>query len=293
MCSAALRPSVRRSALAGRLLCTVASLIAGASVARPLLDPAWWATATPTATTLLIARTVLAVAGTMAAPAVVRATAGPAVDRVTARARARRAAAWGARHVAPLRSWVARTVAGTSLVTAAVPAAAAVSPPPVGVPSVPASGVPPLPPGVRPPTARRPEPPPARPAPPPPGVRPPIAPEPQPPPARPAPPTDPSEPAPAAAPDPAQAERVHRAGRDAATWYRVVPGDSLWSIAAERAGADAGPAEVARTWRRVVAANRSRLRSGHPDLVFPGERLLLPAAAVADGCGGSVRASDR
>ena len=65
----------------------------------------------------------------------------------------------------------------------------------------------------------------------------------------------------------------------------VAPGDHLWGIAraevARRLGV--GPREVAATqvaayWRRVVAANEGRLRSGDPDLLFPGEVVILPEA---------------
>jgi hypothetical protein len=61
--------------------------------------------------------------------------------------------------------------------------------------------------------------------------------------------------------------------------YLVQPGDNLWSIAAadlrERDPA-AEPAEIARYWRRVVAHNAASIRSGDPDLIFPGETIVLP-----------------
>lgn len=81
--------------------------------------------------------------------------------------------------------------------------------------------------------------------------------------------TDPEEPSPPAE-DPATgpAEVV------------VTPGDHLWKLAAERVGQSLGrePADsdIAPYWVRVVEANRDRIRSGDPDLIFPGEVIVLP-----------------
>jgi hypothetical protein len=36
-------------------------------------------------------------------------------------------------------------------------------------------------------------------------------------------------------------------------------------------------AEITPVWVEVIAANRDRLRSGDPDLIFPGEIVVLPA----------------
>jgi nucleoid-associated protein YgaU len=65
--------------------------------------------------------------------------------------------------------------------------------------------------------------------------------------------------------------------------HRVAPGESLWSIARAhlargtgRDQAQLGNREVAVYWVRLVAANRARLRSGNPDLIFPGEYVRLP-----------------
>jgi hypothetical protein len=52
--------------------------------------------------------------------------------------------------------------------------------------------------------------------------------------------------------------------------HRISPGEHLWSIAASRA------ADVAPYWRRLVALNRPHLRSGDPNLVYPGETIELP-----------------
>lgn len=72
-------------------------------------------------------------------------------------------------------------------------------------------------------------------------------------------------------------------GEDAGDVHVVEPGDHLWSIAAthlaEGSPGDAAqldPEEIAARWREVVADNRARLRSGDPDLIFPGERIELP-----------------
>jgi resuscitation-promoting factor RpfA len=59
------------------------------------------------------------------------------------------------------------------------------------------------------------------------------------------------------------------------TSHVITPGDHLWSIAAAHLGAVTA-AEIAPYWRRVVEHNRSRLRSGDPNLVYPGEIIELP-----------------
>jgi nucleoid-associated protein YgaU len=69
------------------------------------------------------------------------------------------------------------------------------------------------------------------------------------------------------------------------TWT-VAAGDHLWSIA-ERVLADAWarpPAdhEVVPYWEQVVAANRDRLADrDNPDLIFPGQQLVVPAPPPA------------
>jgi hypothetical protein len=52
--------------------------------------------------------------------------------------------------------------------------------------------------------------------------------------------------------------------------HRIAPGEHLWSIAAGHA------TDVAPYWRRLVELNRPHLRSGDPDLVYPGESIELP-----------------
>lgn len=60
----------------------------------------------------------------------------------------------------------------------------------------------------------------------------------------------------------------------------VSAGDHLWKLAAERLtealGRSPTDAEVAPYWMDVVEANRARIRSGDPDLIFPGEEIVLP-----------------
>lgn len=61
----------------------------------------------------------------------------------------------------------------------------------------------------------------------------------------------------------------------------VMPGDNMWLLAERRLGEmlgrQAADHEVAPYWLAVIGANRDRVRSGDPDLIFPGEVLVLPA----------------
>ena len=65
--------------------------------------------------------------------------------------------------------------------------------------------------------------------------------------------------------------------------WSVEAGDSFWSIAAELmapAGDESNDRQVIGYWRRLVDANRSRLLDpGNPDLLVPGQELLLPDPA--------------
>lgn len=62
--------------------------------------------------------------------------------------------------------------------------------------------------------------------------------------------------------------------------YRVQPGDHLWAIAKQALSDAWGRApsveEVDGYWRELIAANRDRLTSGDPDLIYPGEHLVVP-----------------
>lgn len=64
------------------------------------------------------------------------------------------------------------------------------------------------------------------------------------------------------------------------TEVTVQSGDSLWILAARHLEAIRGHSptddEVGPYWIRMVEANRHRIRSGDPDLIFPGEVLKLP-----------------
>jgi nucleoid-associated protein YgaU len=68
---------------------------------------------------------------------------------------------------------------------------------------------------------------------------------------------------------------------DTPTTVVVEKGDHLWSITAKhlesRDGVEPTAAEITPVWVEVIAANRDRLRSGDPDLIFPGEIVVLPA----------------
>lgn len=56
----------------------------------------------------------------------------------------------------------------------------------------------------------------------------------------------------------------------------VLPGDSLWSIAADSLPADASDARVAERWPRIYALNRTAI-GPDPDLIQPAQRLVLPS----------------
>jgi nucleoid-associated protein YgaU len=61
--------------------------------------------------------------------------------------------------------------------------------------------------------------------------------------------------------------------------YRVVPGDSLWAIACRQLLASEGVVpddeRINRYWRQIYAANRPVV-GADPDLIFPGQRLVIP-----------------
>jgi hypothetical protein len=66
--------------------------------------------------------------------------------------------------------------------------------------------------------------------------------------------------------------------------HEVKRGENLWEIsrnhlasATGRDPAEIGTREVAAYWLRVVAANRARLRTRNPDLIYRGEFVRLPA----------------
>jgi nucleoid-associated protein YgaU len=69
----------------------------------------------------------------------------------------------------------------------------------------------------------------------------------------------------------------------AAGTVEVQHGQSFWSIAQEveqkaLGGAAPTTAQVSHYWSQLLAANAHRLpHPGHPDLIYPGETLILPA----------------
>lgn len=60
----------------------------------------------------------------------------------------------------------------------------------------------------------------------------------------------------------------------------VERGDHLWKISSrhlgEMLGRTATNPETSPYWRSVIDINRGRLRSGDPDLIYPGEVIELP-----------------
>jgi hypothetical protein len=62
--------------------------------------------------------------------------------------------------------------------------------------------------------------------------------------------------------------------------HTVVKGEHLWSISADHLRATVGREvtedEIGQYWVRVIDANRSVIRSGDPDLIFPDEQITLP-----------------
>ena len=57
----------------------------------------------------------------------------------------------------------------------------------------------------------------------------------------------------------------------------IRPGDTLWGIAAAHLPAGSrSPAQVARYWQQIYAANRTAI-GGDPDMIHPGTRLMIPS----------------
>ena len=56
----------------------------------------------------------------------------------------------------------------------------------------------------------------------------------------------------------------------------VEPGDHIWKISAKHLSDIGSESRVAPYWRRVIKQNLHNLRSGDPDLIYPGEVISLP-----------------
>jgi nucleoid-associated protein YgaU len=63
----------------------------------------------------------------------------------------------------------------------------------------------------------------------------------------------------------------------------VENGDHLWSISADHLEdhleQPPSAAEITPYWREVIAQNVALLRSGDPNLIYPGETVVLPDAS--------------
>jgi hypothetical protein len=63
----------------------------------------------------------------------------------------------------------------------------------------------------------------------------------------------------------------------------VEPGDNLWTISRSHlmalTGEWPGNHQIAPYWRRVIELNRPILKSGNPDLIYPGEVVTMPNKA--------------
>jgi hypothetical protein len=74
--------------------------------------------------------------------------------------------------------------------------------------------------------------------------------------------------------------------REGSAVWTVHPGESLWTIAARGVGARPSDARrIGPYWVRVVAANRGSFASGNPDLIRPGEAVLMPPLGPTRGDG--------
>ena len=66
------------------------------------------------------------------------------------------------------------------------------------------------------------------------------------------------------------------------TTVTVERGDHLWKLSEARLfevlGREPEDSEVSPYWRTVIKTNGDSLRSGDPNLIYPGEEVMLPAA---------------
>lgn len=80
---------------------------------------------------------------------------------------------------------------------------------------------------------------------------------------------------------------VALSGREAdAATVTVVEGDHLWKISEQHLrthlGREPTDPEVSPYWRKVISHNIGHLRSGDPDLIYPGELIGLPSLAISE-----------
>jgi LysM domain len=73
--------------------------------------------------------------------------------------------------------------------------------------------------------------------------------------------------------------------KQATKLVEVERGDNMWSISRETLEASGDPhvtnAEVVPLWRDVIHLNEHRIKSGNPNLIYPGEELVVPDIAAA------------
>ena len=76
--------------------------------------------------------------------------------------------------------------------------------------------------------------------------------------------------------------QIGESSSDSGTHVVVEPDDHLWKISERRLDTllrrDPSNAEISPYWREVIEVNRDGLRSGDPDLIYPGEVVTLPPA---------------
>lgn len=89
-----------------------------------------------------------------------------------------------------------------------------------------------------------------------------------------------------AAEEPAQPDGASPSALTPDETYTIAPGDHLWGIAratlAQTWGRAPSVPEIVCYWVDLIALNAAHLRSGDPDLIYPGEVVRLPAVEPAE-----------
>jgi hypothetical protein len=80
--------------------------------------------------------------------------------------------------------------------------------------------------------------------------------------------------------------------KDDSTRIVVDPGDSLWSISSERLGPDATLRQIDKETGRIYALNQARI-GPNPNLILPGQELLVAPAEGKQAASGQRAAADR